>query len=78
MAMYQSNADAIAAIQAHPVCAEYFSTPGSFVVFYPDAYKIPGGASVPRGLDDLAALNLLYDRIEQFWQAQRLQVPAQQ
>lgn len=78
MASYQTASDAQAAIEAHPLCAQFMSTPGSFVVFYPDTYKMPGGAAVQRGMDDLAALNMLYDRIEQFWQAQRLQVSAQQ
>lgn len=77
MATYQSKAEAVAAIQAHPLCADYMETPGSFVVFYPDTYRIPGGASLPRGMDELATLNMLYDRLEQFWQAQRLQVSAQ-
>lgn len=77
MASYQTVSDATAAIQAHPLCASFMATPGSYVVFYPDAYTIPGGASVPVGIDPLASLNLLYDRIDQFWQAQRLQVSAQ-
>lgn len=77
MASYLTESDATAAIQAHPLCAQFTVTPGSLVVFYPDAYTIPGGASVPVGLDKLAALNLLYDRIDQFWNAQRLKVTAQ-
>lgn len=76
MASYLTVSDAQAAVEAHPLCASFMNTPGSFVVFYPDTYKIPGGASVPKGINQLAALNLLYDRIDAFWQAQRLQVSA--
>lgn len=74
MASYQTASDAQAAIEAHPACAQFMSTPGSYVVYYPAAYVIPGGASVRVGVDPLASLNLLYDRIDAFWQAQRLQV----
>lgn len=77
MASYQTESDAQAAIEAHPLCASFNATPGSFVVFYPDTYTLPGGASVPRGLDALASLNRLYDTIDNFWQAQRLKVAAQ-
>jgi len=74
MASYQTESDAQAAIEAHPACAQFMNTPGSFVVYYPAAYVIPGGTRVPKGTDPLASLNLLYDRIDAFWQAQRLQV----
>lgn len=74
MASYQTESDAQAAIEAHPACAQFMSTPSSYVVYYPAAYVIPGGASVPVGVDPLASLNLLYDRIDAFWQAQRLQI----
>jgi hypothetical protein len=74
--LFQSVSDAEAAIIAHPACADFTSTPTMFVVYYPAPYKIPGGVSVKRGNDDLAALNLLYARIDAFWNAQRLQIPA--
>jgi hypothetical protein len=80
MAISASNfttvADAQAAIQAHPLCAQFLTTPQKYVVFYPAAYTIPGGAAVAIGTDQLAALNLLYQRLENFWNAQLLQVPA--
>jgi hypothetical protein len=63
-----------ALVEAHPICQSFMSTPSQFVVFYPDTYKIPGGASVKRGLDDVAAMNQLYRVIDDFWNAQRLQV----
>lgn len=66
-----------AQIQAHPLCASFTVTPQKYVVFYPETYKVPGGAAVQRGSDDLAALTLLYQRIDNFWNAQRLQVAAQ-
>jgi hypothetical protein len=77
MAAYTTTADAVAAIKAHSVCALYMETPGSFVVYYPASYVVPGGASVPRGLNELDSLNRLYDLIDQFWNAQTLQISAQ-
>lgn len=74
MASYQTVNEAQLAIEAHPACAQFMSTLGSYVVYYPAAYVIPGGASVPVGVDPLASLNLLYDRIDAFWQAQRLKL----
>lgn len=65
-----------AQIQAHPLCASFVTTPQKFVVFYPSTYVVPNGAAVQRGSDDLGALTLLYQRLENFWNAQRLQVPA--
>ena len=73
---FQSSADALTAIQAHPLCAEYLATPTKFCVFYPSTYRIPGGCAVQRGTDDLTALTLLYQQLETFWAAQRLQVSA--
>ena len=77
MAAYTDIASAQAAIEAHAVCAQLLTTPGFFVVYYPSTYTIPGGASVKRGGNDLAALNQLYDVIDRFWNAQRLKVAAQ-
>jgi hypothetical protein len=74
MVTYQSEADALAAIQAHPLCADMLTTPTRYAVFYPPTYRIPGGVAVQRGMDDLAALNLLYERLQDFWNAQRLQI----
>ena len=73
---FATTADAIAAIQAHPMCSEFMTTPTKYVVFYPDAYKIPGGAAVPIGTNQVASLTLLYQQVDAFWQAQRLQIPA--
>lgn len=73
---FTTTTDAIAAIQAHPLCAQWLATPQKYVVFYPSAYAIPGGAAVPVGTDPLASLNLLYQRLVNFWAAQRLQIPA--
>jgi hypothetical protein len=73
---YQTVSDATAAIEAHPLCAQFMTTPQKFCVFYPTTYTIPGGAAVARGNDDLAALNLLYQRLQTFWTAQHLQVSA--
>lgn len=73
---FQSEDEAIAAIQAHPVCAQFIATPINYAVFYPDAYVVPGGASVPRGLRALDSLIQLYVTIDRFWQAQRLQIPS--
>jgi hypothetical protein len=73
---FTTVAEAQAAIEAHQLCQSFLTTPTQFAVFYPDTYKIPGGASVKRGNDDLAALTLLYQRLDNFWNAQRLQVAA--
>ena len=64
-------------IKAHPVCAEFMALPGAYVVYYPPAYVIPGGYTVPRAGNDAAELALLYAQIDAFWQAQRLKTPAQ-
>jgi hypothetical protein len=77
MANYTTVDEATAAIKAHSVCAVFQTTPGFFVVYYPNSYRIPGGASVKRGTDDLSALNQLYDTIDRFWTTQRLKVAAQ-
>lgn len=77
MATYTTVADATAAIQAHSICSLFMATPMKYVVYYPPSYTVPGGALVDRGGDDLAALNLLYDQIDTFWNAQRLQIAAQ-
>lgn len=77
MANYQTLDEAKAAIQAHPICVSFVELPRSFVVYYPAAYTINGGALVQRGGNDLAACNLLYDRIDAFWNAQRLQIAAE-
>jgi len=69
--------DALAAVYAHPLCQSFQETPTQYVVFYPSTYKIPGGVTVQRGLDDLAAMTLLYQRLDDFWNAQRLQVAKQ-
>jgi hypothetical protein len=74
---FQAVSDAETAIQAHPLCAEFLTTPTQFVVYYPSTYTLPGGVTVKRGSDDLAALNLLWQRLENFWTAQTLQVSAQ-
>jgi hypothetical protein len=71
---FATLADAQAAVEAHPLCQSFAVTPSRFVVFYPDTYKIPGGAAVDRGNDELAAMALLYKRIDDFWKSQRLQV----
>lgn len=63
-------------IEAHPLCASFVTTPQKFVVFYPDAYVIPGGTAVQRGSDDTAALQLLLQQLNGFWDVQSLQVPA--
>lgn len=79
MANYPDVPTATAAIQAHPVCATFKAIPAAFVVYYPPTYTVPGGAMVKRGApeNDLVMLNQLYDLIDRFWSAQRLQVPAQ-
>lgn len=77
MANYTTVDEAKAAIQAHPVCASFYELPLNLVVYYPAAYTMPGGVVVQRGTDDLAAYNLLYDRIDAFWNGQRLQIAAE-
>lgn len=66
--------DALNAVKSHPLCQSYLETPTRYVVFYPSAYKIPGGAAVQKSGDVVADLTLLYQRMENFWQVQRLQV----
>ena len=73
---FATVADATAAIQAHPLCAQFMATSQKYVVFYPTAYTIPGGAAVAIGNNPLASLNLLYQRLQTFWQSQTLQVSA--
>ena len=72
---FQTEADAIAAIEAHPVCQAFVQTPNNYAVYYPSTYSIPGGVTVPIGLDPIASLTTLYGLIDNFWNAQRLQVP---
>jgi hypothetical protein len=61
---------AIAAIKAHAACAEFVdNVPGKYIVYYPFPGKMPGGAITNRKGDDLVALNLLYAKIDQFWQS---------
>lgn len=78
MVTFSSQSDVLAAVQAHPLCASYLETPTQYVVFYPAAYKIPGGTSVRKSLAGaLPDLTLLYTRLENFWTAQTLQISAQ-
>jgi hypothetical protein len=74
MASYPTTSEAMTAIQAHQLCASMVTTPTQYVVYYPATYKVPGGVAVKRGNDDLAALNRLYDLLDNFWNAQTLQV----
>lgn len=74
MATFATADAATAAIEAHPLCVSFTETPTRYAVFYPAAYKIPGGASVMRGTDDLTALTVLFNRMEDFWNQQRLKV----
>lgn len=69
--------ETIAAIKAHPACSEFMALGGAYVVYYPPAYVIPGGYTVPRAGNDLGELTLLYSQIDAFWQTQRLKAPAQ-
>ena len=71
-----SVSDAQTAVLAHPLCADFVTTPQKFVVFYPDAYTIPGGCAVQRGSDDLSALQLLLRQLDDFWNVQTLQIAA--
>jgi hypothetical protein len=77
LATYTDIPTATAAIQAHPACSTFKALPGAYVVYYPAAYVVPSGTTVRRGSNDLVSLNLLYDNIDRFWTAQRLQLPAQ-
>lgn len=74
MDTFQSSGDALAGVKAHPLCSSYMETPSKYVVFYPDTYRIPSGTAVQKSGDVLADLSLLYRQLENFWQAQRLQV----
>lgn len=74
MMAFTSVAEAQAAIEAHPICESLTITSTRYVVFYPSAYRVSGGVSVMRGSNDLAALNVLYERIDTFWKSQRLQI----
>jgi hypothetical protein len=67
MASFTDTDSAIAAIQAHPACAEFVTLPGKYVVYYPFPGKMPGGALADRKGNDLAALTLLYNKIDSFW-----------
>jgi hypothetical protein len=66
----------ITQMKEHPACAMFQQTPLSWVVYFPDAYTIPGGMTTPRGDDDVASLQLLYRRVDDWWNAQRLKLPA--
>lgn len=57
---------ATAAIQAHPLCAEFVSMTGRYLVYYPPQYRIPGGVMVIRSGNDVAALNTLYNQMVSF------------
>jgi hypothetical protein len=59
-------ATAAAAIQAHSLCAEFLAIAGRYLVYYPPKYRIPGGATVVRTGNDVAALNSLYNQIVSF------------
>jgi len=74
MADYTSIAEAQAAIRALPACASLIENPSTFVVYYPDGYKMPQGCLVKRGTDDLGALNLLYENVVKWWDSQRLKL----
>jgi hypothetical protein len=67
---------ATAAIEAHDACAQLVTLPNAYVVYYPPAYVIPGGTMVQRTGNDLASLNLLYASMDNWWNAQRLQIAA--
>jgi hypothetical protein len=71
---FATLADAQTAVQSHPLCQSFLVTPTQYAVFYPDAYRVPGGVAVKRGNDDLAAMTLMYQRLENFWNSQRLQI----
>ena len=57
---------ATAAIQAHSLCSEFVAITGRYLVYYPPKYRIPGGATVVRTGNDVAALNALYNQIVAF------------
>lgn len=76
MGPFTDIASAVAAIQAHDACATLLTLANAYVVYYPAAYVIPGGTMVQRTGNDLGSLNLLYTNVDNWWQAQRLQIAA--
>ena len=63
---YTDVPTATAAIQAHPLCESFVAIADRYMVYYPPKYRIPGGATIVRTGNDIAALNALYRQMQSF------------
>lgn len=56
---FETVDEAVTAIKAHPMCAQFIETDQRYIVYYPRG----SGMTIARVGDDLRTLTLLYKRL---------------